>query len=98
MAMTVQEIRASIQNLCEKDEEVRAACTCLDQGADWPINGTFPYYDIERQVWRSFHLMFYSVNGRIVGDIGIFDLSRTLGNQENIAAYEKKYPRIEISS
>jgi len=41
MAMTVQEIRASIQNLCEKDDEMRAVYVYLDQGADWPINETF---------------------------------------------------------
>ena len=41
MAMTVAEIRASIQTLCEKDNEMRSIYVHLDQMMDWPINETF---------------------------------------------------------
>lgn len=41
MAMSVQDIRASIQTLCEKDNEMRAVYVHLDQMLDWPINDTF---------------------------------------------------------
>lgn len=117
--MTVQEIRGSIQNMVETDEEMRRAYLHFDQSMDMPINetfqlmilifelkkrmkeevthfsfrkkdgsirqaygtrasevivrhegavlppeekrlnrsgGTFPYFDIERQAWRSFKL------------------------------------------
>ena len=39
--MTVAEIRASIQTLCEKDNEMRSIYVHLDQMMDWPINETF---------------------------------------------------------
>lgn len=41
MSMTVAEIRASIQTLCEKDNEMRSIYVHLDQMMDWPINETF---------------------------------------------------------
>lgn len=41
MAMTVAEIRASIQTLCEQDNEMRSIYVHLDQMMDWPINETF---------------------------------------------------------
>jgi len=41
MAMTIQEIRGSIQNLCEKDSEMSAVYVYLDQTIDSPINETF---------------------------------------------------------
>ena len=41
MAMTTIEIRKSIQNLVEQDEEMRRAYMYLDQTMDWPINETF---------------------------------------------------------
>lgn len=41
MAMTVAEIRASIQALCEQDNEMRSIYVHLDQMMDWPINETF---------------------------------------------------------
>lgn len=41
MAMTTQEIRESIQTLCEKDNEMRAIYVHPDQIMDWPINETF---------------------------------------------------------
>ena len=119
MAMTIQQIRSSIENLTASDEELRRAYQYLDRTVDWPINetfnllilldelkkrmadevthfsfrkkdgtirqaygtrtsevivrhegallppedkrqthstGVFPYYDIERQAWRSFKL------------------------------------------
>ena len=41
MAMTVAEIRASIQTLCEQDNEMRSIYVHLDQMMDWPINEIF---------------------------------------------------------
>jgi len=41
MAMTVQEIRSSIQNMVEKDEELRHVYMYLDQALDMPLNETF---------------------------------------------------------
>ena len=41
MAMTVQEIRGSIQSMVEKDEEMRRVYLHLDQTMDMPINETF---------------------------------------------------------
>lgn len=41
MSMTVAEIRASIQTLCEKDNEMRSIYVHLDQMMDWPINEIF---------------------------------------------------------
>ena len=39
--MTVQEIRGSIQNMVERDEEMRRVYLHLDQTMDMPINETF---------------------------------------------------------
>ena len=39
--MTTIEIRKSIQNLVEQDEEMRRAYMYLDQAMDWPVNETF---------------------------------------------------------
>ena len=41
MAMTTQEMRSSIANLCEKDAEMKEIYSYLDKVVDWPVGDTF---------------------------------------------------------
>lgn len=41
MAMTTQEMRSGIANLCEKDAEMKEIYSYLDKVVDWPVGDTF---------------------------------------------------------
>ena len=41
MAMTTQEMRSGISNLCEKDKEMSSIHAYLDKVMDWPVGDTF---------------------------------------------------------
>lgn len=41
MAMTTQEMRSDIANLCEKDAEMKEIYSYLDRVVDWPVGDTF---------------------------------------------------------
>ena len=39
--MTTQEMRSGIENLCEKDAEMKEIHSYLDKTVDWPVGDTF---------------------------------------------------------